>query len=193
LESEHRLEDVLTSDWSTGLRLTSIPQAMERLGLPDDPGLRWRLAGRLEGQWRGTLLGPEKQREILASLGRLPDEALAGEGGFSKRWADQVDTWHPASILLSEDEKLVARHILMAHREGLSLPRPEETAAVLGLTVQGVHRALRMLGLIDFLFIEDGWRAAHYSLNEGHERLLDGLGFSFHTVTLDTGERFGIS
>jgi hypothetical protein len=50
-----------------------------------------------------------------------------------------------------------------------------------------------MLGLIDFLFIEDGWRAAHYSLNEGHERLLDGLGFSFHTVTLDTGERFGIS
>ena len=192
MESEHRLEDVLTSDWSTGLRLTSIPQAMERLGLPDDPGQRLRLAGRLEDRWRGALLSPEKQREILASLGRLPDEVLAGEGAFSQRWLDQVGTWHPASILLSEDEKLVARHILMAHREGSPLPRPEETAAVLGLTVRGVHRGLRMLGLIDFLSIEDGRRAAHYSLSEGHERLLDGLGFSFHTVTLDTGERFGV-
>jgi len=98
LESEHRLEDVLTSDWSTGLRLTSIPQAMERLGLPDDPGLRWRLAGRLEGQWRGTLLGPEKQREILASLGRLPDEALAGEGGSP---SDGLTRWIPGTRHLS--------------------------------------------------------------------------------------------
>jgi hypothetical protein len=139
-----------------------------------------------------VLLSPEKHQEILTSLGRPPDEVLAGEGVFSGRWLEQVDTWHLASILLSEDEKLVARHILMAHRVGSPLPRPEETAAALGLTVRGVQGALRMLARLDFIFMDDGRRAAHYSLSEGHERLLNGLGFSFHTVALDAGERFGI-
>ena len=33
---------------------------------------------------------------------------------------------------------------------------------------------------------------ASYSLTEGHGRFLDGLGFSFRTVTSDDDDRFGI-
>lgn len=187
MEITQILEQFLTQEWSTGLRLTTIPQAMHRLGIVDEPSLRWRMAGRLEWLWRNALISEEKLSQIAAALGRDDvDEAGAN------RWRQQVNTWHLVSILLSEDEKLVARHILAHHRRGWQLPQPGESARALGLPVKEVHKALRMLARLGFLALPDKRRPASYALADSYEQFLEGLGFSFHTVTLDKKERFGV-
>lgn len=185
-QDEQRVIQRLLDSWGDSLRLTSIPQAMASLGIGDKPGLRWRIAQRLEGLWRGALTSPEKRRGIAAALGRPFDESQL------EQWREQVDTWNMASVVLREDEKLVARHILLHQQKGLLLPRPAETAERLGLSVQRVHSALRMLSRVGFVSLRDPRRLATYALAEGHEMLLAGLGFSFHTVSLETGERFGV-
>ena len=180
------LEEFLIKEWSTGLRLTTVPQAMQRLGIADDAGLRWRVAKRLEALWHQVLTSPEKREQIAAALGRPLDEVR------EERWRQQVSTWGLASVLLSEEEKLAARHILMRQREGSPLPQPVETSKTLGLPVSEVHKAIRTLARLGFLSLSDGRRPARYALADNHERFLEGLGFSFHTVSLDTGERFGV-
>lgn len=181
-----RLRELLLKEWSSGMRLTTIPQAMQRLGVEDDLRLRWRVAMELDELWRSVLTSPEKRVQIASAFGRPLDEIR------DERWRQQVSTWHMASVVLSEDEKLVARYILMGYREGSQLPLPVETARVLGLSVRALHKALRMLARLGLLLLSDGRRPASYTLAENHERFLEGLGFMFHTVTLDTGERFGV-
>lgn len=185
-QDEQRVTHHLLASWGDSLRITSIPQALASLGIQDKPGLRWRIAQRLEGLWRGALTSPEKPRGIAAALGRPFDETQI------ERWREQVDTWNMASVVLSEDEKLVARHILLRHRQGDPLPKPVETARALGIPAQKVHNALRLLARVGFVSLPNSRRPSSYGLAQGYERLLEGLGFFFHTVTLDTGERFGV-
>ena len=179
--------EFLIQEWSTGLRLTTIPQAMERLGV--DQGLlewRWRMAWRLEAAWREVLLSPGKQQQIAEALGCRLEEAQV------EKWRRQVETWTLANILLTEEEKLVARHVLWRHRKESGLPSPGETAEALGIRVREVHNSLRMLGRLGFLSIADGRRPANFQLVEDWGRFTEGLGFSFHTVALDSGDRFGV-
>ena len=185
MTSAQKLEKLLVQEWSTDLRLTTIPQAMGRLGMADDSGLRWEVANRLEPAWRNALISPEKRRQVAAALGRELDESQ------SERLRQQLGTWHLASILLTEDEKLVARYILIC-QEGAPHPSPADTSDKLGIPVPEVNEALRMLARVGFLSLRDRRRPASYTVAQGYERLLEGLGFSFHTVTLDTGDRFGV-
>jgi len=180
------LERLLAQEWSTSLRLTTVPQAMARLGMGRGLEWRWRAALRLERTWRRVLLSPEKQQQIGEALSRQFD------GGDRERWRGQVDTWGLASILLTENEKLAARYVLWRHRQALPLPAPRETAEVLGIPMHEVHNSFRMLGRLGFLAIADGRRPARYQLSGDWSRFTEGLGFSFHTVSLDNGERFGV-
>lgn len=180
------LERLLLQEWSTGLRLTTIPQAMECLGMAGSLEWRWRVAKQLEGPWRKALLSPGKQRQIAESLGRRFEEAQVA------RWRGQVETWGLASILLTENEKLAARHVLWCHRWALGLPSPRETAEAVGIPLGEAQNAIRMLGRLGFLTVADGRRPASFQLAEDHSRFTEGLGFSFHTVTLNSGERFGV-
>ena len=186
MKTADRLQELLLQEWSSVLRLTTIPQAMQRLGVRDDLRLRWRVAGRLETLWRGALTSPEKRRGIAQALGRPFDESQV------ERFRQQVGTWDLASVALSEDEKLVARHILLHRRRGLPLPQAPGTAKALGMTTREVWRALRMLARVGFVNLGDRRSSMGYALAEGHEKLLGGLGFMYHTVSLDTGERFGV-
>lgn len=183
---EQRAIQHLLESWGDSLRLTSIPQAMTSVGIQDRPGLRWRIAQRLEDLWRDALTSPEKRAGIAAALGRPFDETQI------ERWREQVETWHLASILLTDDEKLLARHIQMHHQQGGPLPKPVDTARALDIPARKLHNALRLLARVGFVSLPDPRHPASYGLAQGYERLLEGLGFSFHTVTLDTGERFGV-
>ena len=46
------VENLLVKDWASGLRLTTVPQAMGRLGIADDIDYRWRVANNLYGHWQ---------------------------------------------------------------------------------------------------------------------------------------------
>jgi len=186
MSNAEQVGELLLREWTTGLRLTTIPQAMGRLGIKDDLRLRWAVTRRLEGVWRDALTSPEKRRAIAQALGRPFDESQL-EG-----FREQVGTWNLAAVALSEDEKLVARHMLMHQRRGRPLPQPGDTAKTLGLPVRQVRRALRMLARLGFLKLDAGRSPRRFSLSDGHEKLLQGLGFMFHVVSLPTGERFGV-
>jgi hypothetical protein len=59
--------------------------------------------------WHNTLETPEKLHEVNMAIGQITEEEQAG---LSKSWRDQVRSWDRASILLTDNEKLIARHIL---------------------------------------------------------------------------------
>lgn len=186
MSDAERVEGLLLREWTTGLRLTTIPQAMERLTIKDEPRLRWRVAEHLEALWRDALTSPEKRRGITAALGRSFDETQ------TEQWRQQVATRGLASILLTDKEKLIARYILIYQREKGSIPQLVTIARALELPARETQKALRMLGSLGFLSLPSARSFANYGLANGYEKFLEGLGFSFHTVTLDMGDRFGV-
>lgn len=183
---EEQVVALLSTEWQEGLHITTIPQALARLGLPDDEETRWRIGRLLErawekrrgasGMWHGLRLlrgatrrNPTAWLPVLRRLPSLVAEARA---------------WSPAVYILSNEEKLIARHVLRAGR----VPSVEEIGAALGLSSGAVETGLRMLRRLGFLAgVEGGHRFA-----PGHERLLAGLGFNFHTVALEGGEQFNV-
>ena len=103
------IEKLLINDWASGLRITTVPQAMGRLGLADDPDLRWEITNPMNAMWHSSLETPEKVKEVHAAIGLTTEEE---ESGLSRNWGNQVGSWDKASILPTDNEKLIARHIL---------------------------------------------------------------------------------
>ena len=183
------IESLLIKDWASGLRITTIPQAMRRLGFSDDIDQRWEMANHMDSLWHSTLEAPEKIQEVNSAIGLTTAEDQAG---LTEHWRDQVGSWDRASILLTDDEKLIARHILYRRRYRSSLPSLEDIAASVGTGPEATAGGIQMLAKLGFLAIAAVHDVASYSLTEGHGRFLDGLGFSFRTVTSDDDDRFGI-
>ena len=186
---QNAIEKLLISDWASGLRITTVPQAMRRLGIADDIDQRWAMANHMDALWHSTLEAPEKIQEVNSAIGLTTAEDQAG---LTEHWRDQVGSWDRASILLTDNEKLMARHILYRRRYRSSLPSLEDIAASVGTGPEETASGIRMLAKLGFLAFAAVHDVANYSLTEDHGRFLDGLGFSFHTVTLDGDERFGI-
>ena len=183
------IEKLLISDWESGLRITTVPQAMHRLGIADEPEQRWEMANRMDALWHSTLETPGKVREVSSAIGLVTEE---DQTSLSQSWRDQIGSWDWASILLTENEKLIARHILYRHKSASSLPSLGDIAAAVGIGAEETVNGVRMLTRLGFITLPDGQPAERYALSEDHGRFLDGLGFSFHTVTLDGDEQFGI-
>lgn len=185
--AELRIIDYLRRDWDTGLRITTVEQAMRALGLPPDDDLRWRVGQALDDAWRRRL----GFRHILSGLRWLR--------GF--RWRDlfdlvgpsplraEIKQWDPATFILTNDEKLAARYILRVQGDTGRLPRLPEIMAALYLNEANTRAALRMLDRLGFLSLSTG---DGYRLAPDHSAWLRGLGFSFHTVTLQRGEQFNV-
>ena len=186
---ENAVEKLLIGDWASGLRITTVPQAMNRLGFADDLKIRWEMSNRMDALWHSTLETPEKIQAVNSAIGIMTDEERAA---LAQYWRDQVATWDRASILLTDNEKLIARQILWCQRSGLRRSSPEDIEAALAIGPEETANGIRMLTWLGFLALPDGQPLKNYTLAEDQERFLDGLGFSFHTVTLDDGERFGI-
>lgn len=183
------VEKLLVNDWESGLRLTTVPQAMRRLGIADNMDARWRTANRVYALWQSSLETPEKVQEVASAIGL---KNSSDREALSQRWLDQVGSWGRASILLTDNEKLVARHMWGQHLQGQPLPRPENTAAALNIPAQEVNDGIQMLTRLGFLTLQGKPTISQYTLAEDADRFLDGLGFYFHTVTLDEQETFGI-
>ena len=90
---------------ASGLRITTVPQAMGWLGLADDPDLRWEIANHMDAMWHSSLETPEKVKEVHAAIGLTTEE----EAELLQNWRNQVGNWDKASILLTDNEKLIAR------------------------------------------------------------------------------------
>ena len=186
---ENAIEQLLVSDWASGLRITTVPQAMHRLGMADDLEQRWEIANRMDALWHSTLETPEKIREVNMAIGQITEEEQAS---LLKSWPDQVRSWDRASILLTDNEKLIARQILYRQKTSATLPSVEDIALAVGIGPEETNGGIRMLTLLGFLTLPSRQTVTDYALAADHGRFLEGLGFSFHTVTLDDEVRFGI-
>ena len=101
---------------------------MGRLGIADDIDYRWRMANNLYGHWQSSLGTPEKVQEVASVIGLSRASDI---GALSQRWLDQVESWGRAPILLTENEKLVARHVWTSHLQGQPLPLQENIVLAL--------------------------------------------------------------
>ena len=186
---ENAIEKLLVNDWASGLRITTVFQAMHRLGFADDVDTRWRIADGLYAHWQSTLGSPEKLQEVASAIGL---KSSSETETLSQHWQKQVVTWGLASILLTDNEKLIARHIWAHHRQELALPVPENIEVALGIPTPEVSNSIQMLTRLGFLSLQGSQSISGYTLAEDADRFHEGLGFSFHTVTLDDDEQFGI-
>ena len=186
---ENAIEKLLVNDWESGLRLTTVPQAMHRLGFADDVESRWRIAGGLYDHWQSTLGSPEKLQEVASAIGL---KSSSETETLSQHWQKQVVTWGLASILLTDNEKLIARHIWARHRQELVLPVPENIEVSLEIPTHEVYDGVQMLARLGFLSVQESQSISGYTLAEDADRFHEGLGFTFHTVTLEDDEQFGI-
>lgn len=183
---EERIATMLASEWQEGLRITTIPQAMARLGVSDDEEMRWRIARRLERVWQRRLGWRSLWRGLrwLRRIGSHPLRTWLGSFGRLPSMVTEAREWNPAVYTLSNDEKLTARYILVVGE----VPAPDAIRTALDLERKTVETGLRMLTRLGLLT----GPAGGYRLASGHERLLAGLGFNFHTVTLESGEQFNV-
>ena len=186
---EKAIEKLLVDEWASGLRITTVPQVMQRLGFADDMEARWRIADRLYNHWQSILATPEKAQEVMSAIGLEHSYELEV---LSQGWLKQVVTWGRASILLTNNEKLAARHIWGRHQQELPMPDSENIATALGIAAKEASDSIQMLTRLGFLCLRNNAPISGYTLAGDADRFHEGLGFSFHTVTLDDDEQFGI-
>ena len=130
----------------------------------------------MDALWHSTLETPQKMWEINSAIGRMTDEECAA---LSQRWRDQVGSWDRASIMLTDNEKLMARQILWREKCGSNLLSPDDIGTTLGIGSQETANGIRMLTRLGFLDLPEGQPVGEYILSEDHDRFLDGLGFRF--------------
>ena len=94
--------------------------------------------------------------------------------------------WRPATYILTNDEKLIARAFLRPAQNSQRLPAAADIARVLSLAEETVREGLAALAWVGFLKAVGG----EMQLAPDYRSFLSGLGFYYHEVVLENGERF---
>ncbi len=94
--------------------------------------------------------------------------------------------WHPATYILTNDERLIARALLRHEQHSQLLPAVVDIAQALSLAEEKVRDGLAALAWVGFLHkVKEEVRLA-----PDYRRFLTGLGLYYHEVVLASGERF---
>ncbi|MGH8060280.1 MAG: hypothetical protein ACREOH_24090, partial [Candidatus Entotheonellia bacterium] len=169
---EQQVIEHLLVEWQKPLRLTTVAQAMAALGLGEDQELRWRIGQKLRRLWRRSAQDLTRFERFRTAIGLALDQARI------QQLLRQTREWGLASIALDEDEKLVARHIVLTHERERRFPSPEETARVTGQSPGHVESQFEMLARVGVLARVESIPVG-YRLGRGYRRFLKGLGFFF--------------
>lgn len=94
--------------------------------------------------------------------------------------------WHPATYILTNEEKLIARVLLRHEQHSQPLPAAADIAQVLSLAEEKVRDGLAALAWVGFLKA----KGEDVQLAPDYRSFLSGLGFYYHEVVLESGERF---
>ena len=152
---EERVLGFLRAQWDEPLRITSVQQAMDALGMPRSVQMRLRIGAYLADHL-----------SLSARLARFGTQ----------------------TFVLTEDEKLLARYISSGVRRSGVLPPAVELGRACSLPPDLVDSGLQVLADLGFLR-RSGER---YRVARGAGESAGDLAFTFHTVTLESGERFNV-
>src|SRR5262249_17658279 len=94
--------------------------------------------------------------------------------------------WHPATYILTNDEKLLARALLRHAQHSQPLLTAADIAQALSSAEETVREGLAALAWVGFLQAD----GEEVQLAPDDRSFLSGLGFYYHEVILENGERF---
>jgi len=101
-----------------------------------------------------------------------------------------IRRWGWVTIVLNDDEKLIARALINAQRNGKPTPSISEVASALAVTDDQVKSALAMLARYDILQRDKSDGNIGYRVAQRYIKWEPRLDFIFHTVKLSDGRQF---
>lgn len=98
--------------------------------------------------------------------------------------------WGWVTVVLTPDEKLIARALINAERGGRPVPSTAEIARAVLVTEDQVRRGLAMLERYEIIRPDSTVEGAGYKVEPHYLKWEPRLDFLFHTVTLANGRQF---
>ena len=164
LTSEERhVVEYLKEDWEKKYRVTNIKQGIEALGLSYKSEMRMRIGDFLESVYDGNDV-----------------------------FSDRLERWGPYPFIPINEEKLIARCLLLNFKLSGAMPISTEIAQILDMDEGDVDAALEVLNYMGFIDKHRSDSRRVFKLSGDYEKFLRRLGFTFHEITLENGEPFNV-
>ena len=104
-----------------------------------------------------------------------------------------IRRWGWVTLVLTPDEKLIARALINAERDAKPTPSTSELAKAVGLSEGEVRRGLVMLERYEILKKDSSADKAGYRVMPHYIKWEPRLDFVFHKITLDSGRQFNVN
>src|SRR5215216_7249779 len=104
-----------------------------------------------------------------------------------------VRRWGWVTLVLTPDEKLTARALINAERDGKPAPSLSELAQAVAVTEPDVKRGLAMLERYEILTKDSKAGGTGYRVMPRYIKWEPRLDFVFHNVSLDSGRQFSVN
>ena len=163
---DHQTEIIkyLIADWSIHMHSTSIPHAMEALDIPENDELRITL------------------RDYFAN---------------EKEKQNNIKYYGPNNYLLANTEKRIAKYLVNTFESTEKLPTLSEISDYIGITDSEAERRLDFLadaGLLDPRpnIQNNSQKEIEYKFVEKYNRFSGALKYNFHTISVESGDKFDV-
>ena len=103
-----------------------------------------------------------------------------------------IRRWGWVTLVLTPDEKLIARTLINAERDGKPQPTVAEIAKAVGVTDAQTERALSMLERYEIVQ-RAASKGAGYKVIPRYIKWEPRLDFIFHKISLDSGRQFNVN
>lgn len=104
-----------------------------------------------------------------------------------------VRRWGWVTLVLTPDEKLIARSLINAERDGKPTPSTSELGKAVGVSEAGVKRGLNMLERYEVVKKDSSAAKAGYRVMPRYIKWEPRLDFVFHKISLDNGRQFNVN
>jgi hypothetical protein len=127
---------------------------------------------------------------------RQSDETRFRIGSYIKAHPELhevIRRWDWVTLVLTPDEKLIARALINSQRDAKPMPSLSELAKAVGIKEPHVKRGLGMLQRYEVLKKDTTAGATGYSVLPRYVKWEPRLDFVFHNVTVDRGRQFSVN
>src|SRR6266404_5821064 len=104
-----------------------------------------------------------------------------------------IRRWGWVTLVLTPDEKLIARTLINAERDSKPMPSVSELAKAVGIKEPDVKRGLAMLERYEILKRDSKAGGVGYVVIPRYIKWQPRLDFIFHTISLDSGRQFNVN
>ena len=104
-----------------------------------------------------------------------------------------IRRWGWVTLVLTPDDKLIARALINAERDSKPMPSVSELAKAVGIKEPDVKRGLAMLERYEILKKDSKAGGVGYAVIPRYIKWQPRLDFVFHRISLDSGRQFNVN